>query len=283
MNKKIRSLLCCVFLLTFSMASFAKDKSSEKDNTYCPLFTALELNIGGAAWVEKPLSYFTFSGPTFSLNLEMMQAYKGDSKWVHQHQLRYIYNSGTMAISGKGGSKAYFGNYTFGLMTYSAVCPNLRLYYGADLDVLGGIVNNVHSGNNPITIKSDLSIGFTGMAVCDFKLGKLPVTARYQMALPVFSAFIQTEQGYFAKGVLDGWRVGSWESRFNMRNRLHADLHFDTWALRLGYDNDILTYYATPNHFQYVSHCFVVGFTGDLIGWSKSNKNRKFKTALYTY
>ena len=282
MNKKLRILLCSVFILAFSMASFA-NKKSEKKNTCSPLFTALEFSFGGAAWVEKPLSYFTFSGPGLSVGVEMMRAAKGDSKWVQQHQLRYIYNTGTMAISDNGGSKAYFGNYTFGMMTYSTVCSDFRLYYGADLDVLGGVVNNAHGGNNPLTIKGDLSVGFTGMAVYDFKLGKRPVTARYQMALPVLSAFIQTDQGYFVNGLLDGWRVGLWESRFNMRNRLHADLHFDTWALRLGYNNDIITYYATPNHFQYVSHNFVVGFTGDLMRWSKSNENKKIKTALYTY
>lgn len=282
MNKKLKKLLCGAFLLTLPMASFANDKS-EKDSTYCPLFTALELNIGGASWVEKPLSYFTFSGPSYSVSVEMMRAAKGDSKWVQQHQLRYIYNSGSMAISGNGGSKAYFGDYTFGMMTHSTVCPNLRLYYGADLDVMGGVVNNAHEGNNPFTIKSNISIGFTGMAVYDFTLGKLPVTARYQMSLPVLGAFTQTEQGYFTNSLLDGWRAGSWESRFNMRNRLHADLHFNTWALRLGYNNDIITYYATPNHFQYVSHNFVVGFTGDLMRWSKANENKKIKTALYTY
>ena len=282
MNKKLRILLCSVFLLAFSMASFAKDKS-EKKNTCCPLFTALELNIGGAAWVEKPLSYFTFSGPGVSIGVEMMRAERSDSKWVQQHQLRYMFNTGTMVISDKGGSKVHFGNYTFGMMTYSTVCPNFRLYYGPDLNVLGGIVNNVHAGNNPLTIKGDFSVGFTGMAVYDFKLGRLPVTARYQMSLPVLSAFIQTDQGYFAEGLLDGWRGGTWGSHFNMRNRLHADLHFSTWSLRLGYNNDIFTNYATPNHFQYVSHNFVVGFTGNLMGWSKANESKKIKTALYTY
>ena len=282
MNKKLRILLCSVFLLAFSMASFAKDKSENK-NTCCPLFTALELNIGGAAWVEKPLSYFTFSGPSLSVGVEMMRAAKSESKWVQQHQLRYMFNTGTMAISGRGGSKAYFGNYTFGMMTYSTVCPNFRLYYGPDLNILGGVVNNVHGGNNPFTIKGDLSVGFTGMAVCDFKLGKLPVTAIYQMSLPVLSAFIQMEQGYFTEGLLDGWRGGTWGSHFNMRNRLHADLHFSTWSLRLGYNNDIFTNYATPNHFQNVSHNFVVGFTGNLMGWSKANESKKIKTALYTY
>ena len=280
MKRTFKKLFCVVILLSLPIASFAK---SDKDNTYCPLFTALELNLGGAAWVEKSLSYFAFDGPSFSVGVEMMRATKGESNWVQQHQLRYKYNSGNMAISGKGGSKAHFGNYTFGMMTYSLVCPDLRLYYGADLDIFGGVVNNAHAGNNPFTIKSDVSVGFTGMAVYDFNLGKLPVTARYQMALPVFSVFTQLDQGYYTKGLFDGIRVGSWESRFNMRNRLHFDLHFDSWALRLGYNNDILTYYATPNIFQYVSHGFVIGFTGDLMCWSKSNENKNKKTALYKY
>ncbi|MBR5332849.1 MAG: hypothetical protein IKV32_06115 [Muribaculaceae bacterium] len=280
MKKTFKKLSCGVLLLTLPMISFAK---SDKDSTYCPLFTALELNLGGAAWKDKALSYFTFDGTSYSVSVEMMRAAKGDSKWVQQHQLRYMYNSGDMAISGNGGSKNHFGNYTFGMMTYSTFCPNLRLYYGADLDVFGGIVTNAHGGNNPISFKSDISVGFTGMAVYDFNLGNLPVTARYQMALPVLSVFIQPDQGHLSNGLLDGWKAGSWDSRFNMRNRLHFDLHFDTWALRLGYNNDILTYYATPNTFQYISHNFVVGFAGDLMRWSKANENKKIKTALYTY
>lgn len=262
--------------------AFAQN-DAEKDSTYRPLFTALELNIGGAAWKDKALSYYTFDGTNISLSLEMMRAAKGDSKWVQQHQLRYAYNTGSIALSGKGGSKIHLGNYTFGLMTYNTVYPNLRLYYGADLDVLGGVVTNAHGGNNPVSFKSDISVGFTGMAVYDFCIGNRPITARYQMALPVLSTFIQPDQGYLSGGLLDGWKAGSWESRFNMRNRLHFDIHFDSWALRLGYNNDILTYYATPNHFQYVSHDFVVGFAGDLMRWSKANENKKIKTALYTY
>ena len=282
MNKTLKKLLCGVLLLAMPMVIFAK-KKSENDTIYRPLFTAFELNIGGAAWVEKTLSYFTFNGTNISLSLEMMQAIRGESKWVHQHQLRYMYNKGDMAISDKGGSKVHLGNYTFGMMTYSTICPKFRLYYGADLNILGGVVTNIHGGNNPLTVKGDISLGFTGMAVYDFKLGKLPVTSRYQMSLPVLSAFVQHRQGYYSVGLLDGWTGGSWGRHFNMRNRLHFDLHFDSWALRIGYNNDILTNYATTNHFQYVSHNFVLGFTGELMGWSKSNMNKKIKTALYTY
>ena len=282
MKKTFKNLLCGAFLLTLPIVAFA-DNKKDKVNTYCPLFTAVELNLGGAAWIEKPLSYFTFDGPSFSIGLEMMRAAKGDSKLVRQHQLRYAFSSGSMAISGNGGSNIQFANYTFGMMTHRTVYPKLRLYYGLDANLLGGTVSNTHEGNNPLTLKCDFSVGLTGMAVYDFNLWNHAITARYQMALPVFSVFTQLDRGYLMEGIGDGWRAGSWESRFNMRNRLLFDIHFTSWALRLGYNNDILTYYATPNHFQYVSHNFVVGFAGDLMLWSKANENKNKKLALYTY
>lgn len=282
MKKTFKKLLCSTFLLTMPMVAFANNEMKE-DNTYCPLFTALEVSVGKAAWIDKSLSYLTFDGPTFSLGLEMMRAAKGDSKLVRQHQLRFMYNIGKIAVSKKGGSNAFFGNYTFGMMTHKEVYPKLRLYYGFDAGLLGGFVNNAHKGNNPTAFKIDVSAGLTGMAVYDFKLGKYPITGSYQMALPVVSTFIQINRGYITSGLLDGWNVGSWESCFNMRNRLNFDVHFDSWALRLGYNNDILTNYATPNHFQYVSHNFVVGFTGELMRWSVKNENKKIKPALYRY
>ena len=211
-----------------------------------------------------------------------MRAANGDSKWVQQHQLRYINSTGTIAISGMGGSQSHYGNYTFGMMSHSTVAPKFRLYYGFDANLLGGVVLNDHGGNNPFNIKGDLSVGFTGMAVYDFKLGKLPVTARYQMSLPVFAVFMQTERGYLPADFTNFVKVGTWNNHFNMRNRVHFDLRFNTWALRLGYNNDIVTHFATDNHFQHVSHNFVIGFAGDLVRWGKNN-DKKIKPALYTY
>ncbi|MBQ5777046.1 MAG: hypothetical protein IIW06_08695 [Bacteroidaceae bacterium] len=282
MKKTFRNLLCSVAALALPLVAFADNKAKE-DNTYSPLYFAVEYSQGGASWIDKSLSYYTFTGSNFSIGAEIMRAANGDSKWVQQHQLRYINSTGHIAISGMGGSQIHFGNYTFGMMSHSTVAPQLRLYYGFDINLLAGVVNNDHGGNNPFTIKGDLSVGFTGMAVYDFKLGKLPITARYQMSLPVLSVFTQTERGYMFSDFTNFVKAGSWNNHFNMRNRVHFDLRFKTWALRLGYNNDIVTHYATDNHFQYVSHNFVIGFAGDLIRWGKNNDNKIIKPALYTY
>lgn len=282
MKHSLKNLLCTLLLMVLPIVAFAEKKTKE-DKTHSPLYFAVEVSAGGASWIDKSLSYFTFNGSNFSVGIEMMRAANGDSKWVQQHQLRYINSKGTMAISGNGGSTIHLGNYTFGMMSHSTVARNLRLYYGFDASLLGGAVFNDHGGNNPFSFKGDLSLGFTGMMVYDFKLGKLPVTARYQMSLPVVSCFIQNAQGYLPADFAKFINVGSWNNHFNMRNRVHFDLRFNTWALRLGYNNDIITHYATPNSFQYISHNFVIGFAGDLVRWGKDTEKKNIKPALYIY
>ena len=282
MKKTFKKLLCIAVALALPVVALADNKAKEV-KTHSPLYLAVEASTGSASWIDKSLSYYTFKGSNFTVGLEIMRAANGDSKWVQQHQLRYISSNGSIAFSGKGGSKTHFGSYTFGMMSHSTVAQNLRLYYGFDAGLLGGVVLNEHGGNNPMTIKGDLSVGFTGMAVYDFKLGKLPITARYQMSLPVFAAFIQNNQGYMTSDFTNFIKFGTWNNHFNMRNRLHVDLRFSTWALRLGYNNDIITHFATPNHFQYISHDFVIGFAGDLVRWGKDIDKKTIKPALYTY
>lgn len=274
-------------LLLVPMAVSAQEKEKEeKQEYYRPLFTALELQLGGAHWIETPLSNLSYKGTNLSVGVEMMRAYQGkdgNSKWVQQHQLRYNYGSGHIAISGAGGSNYHMGDYTFALMHHSTVAPKLRLYYGFDLGASAGMIDNAHGGNNPFTAKLDASLGFTGMAVYDFNLGKLPITARYQMSLPVVGAFSQLHWGQLPSGFLNGIHFGTWKNRFDMTNRVHLDLHIGTWALRLGYHNDIVTNYATDNRYQLITHNFVVGFAGDLMRWSKKNDNKIIKPALYQY
>ena len=151
MKKTFRNLLCSVVALALPLVAFADNKAKE-DNTYSPLYFAVEYSHGGASWIDKSLSYYTFTGSNFSIGAEIMRAANGDSKWVQQHQLRYINSTGHIAISGMGGSQIHFGNYTFGMMSHSTVAPQLRLYYGFDINLLAGVVNNDHGGNNPFTI-----------------------------------------------------------------------------------------------------------------------------------
>lgn len=52
-----------------------------------------------------------------------------------------------------------------------------------------GFLYNIRNSNNPATAKVKVSVGFSGMAVYNFKIGRLPLTLRYQASLPVFGVF----------------------------------------------------------------------------------------------
>lgn len=275
------NIILLLILLLLPISVVATEKKT--DNTSRPLFTALELQLGQAHWIETPLSQLSYKGTDLAIGIEMMRAFKGESRWVQQHQLRYNYGRGKIAISGVGGSSYHLASYTFAMMHHSTVAPRLRIYYGADIALSGGIVTNAHGGNNPLTIKTDLSLGATVMAVYDFNIVRLPVTARYQLSLPVVGTFSQIEYGELTRHPFQGMQWGTWNNRFDMKNRIHFDLHFSSWALRLGYHNDIITHYATGNRYQLVTHNFVLGFAGDLMRWSKKNEGKTIKRALYIH
>ncbi|MBR5843040.1 MAG: hypothetical protein IKY75_00445, partial [Bacteroidaceae bacterium] len=120
MKKTLRNLLLAALLLVTPAVAHA-EKAAQEVKTHSPLYFAVEVGTGSASWIDKSLSYYTFKGSNFTLGFEIMRAANGDSKWVQQHQLRYINSSGAIAFSGKGGSKIHFGNYTFGMMSHSTV------------------------------------------------------------------------------------------------------------------------------------------------------------------
>ena len=254
----------------------------------CPLFTAVEFEVGSSELIDTYLSPWSYTGWSLALGAEWMRVMPIEEyRWVWQQQLRANFARTHLRISGNGLTDAGLLHYAFAMMRYSDLpVKGLRLYYGADMTLTGGALYNYHGGNNPVSVKADMSWGLTAMAVYDFKLGRLPVTARYQLALPVVGFFAQPEYSETYYEVSLGnhenfFHVGTWATRFDMTNRLTVDFHFGSWALRAGYGNSIYTTYTAGNRYQWVTHHFVVGFAGDLLRWSAGNKDRRVCRALY--
>ncbi len=255
----------------------------------CPLFTAVEFEVGGSELIDTYLAPWSYKGWSLAVGAEWMRAMPIEKyRWVWQQQLRVNFARTRLRISGNGLTDAGLLHYAFAMMRYSDLpVKGLRLYYGADMTLTGGALYNYHGGNNPVSVKADMSWGLTAMAVYDFKLGRLPVTARYQLALPVVGVFAQPEyaESYYevSLGNYENFlHAGTWATRFDMTNRLTIDFRFASWALRVGYGNTIYTTYTAGNRYQWVSHHFVVGFAGDLLRWSAGNKDRRVCRALYT-
>lgn len=279
------------FLLIFAalLPAIARAGEPADAEPLCPLFTAVEFEVGSSELIDTYLSPWSYTGWSLALGAEWMRVMPIEEyRWVWQQQLRANFARTHLRISGNGLTDAGLLHYAFAMMRYSDLpVKGLRLYYGADMTLTGGALYNYHGGNNPVSVKADMSWGLTAMAVYDFKLGRLPVTARYQLALPVVGVFAQPEyaESYYevSLGNYENFlHAGTWATRFDMTNRLTIDFHFGSWALRAGYGNSIYTTYTAGNRYQWVTHHFVVGFAGDLLRWSAGNKDRRVCRALYT-
>ena len=279
------------FLLIFAalLPAIARAGEPADAEPLCPLFTAVEFEVGSSELIDTYLSPWSYTGWSLALGAEWMRVMPIEEyRWVWQQQLRANFARTHLRISGNGLTDAGLLHYAFAMMRYSDLpVKGLRLYYGADMTLTGGALYNYHGGNNPVSVKADMSWGLTAMAVYDFKLGRLSVTARYQLALPVVGFFAQPEYSETYYEVSLGnhenfFHVGTWATRFDMTNRLTIDFHFGSWALRAGYGNSIYTTYTAGNRYQWVTHHFVVGFAGDLLRWSAGNKDRRVCRALYT-
>lgn len=279
------------FLLIFAalLPAIARAGEPADAEPLCPLFTAVEFEVGSSELIDTYLSPWSYTGWSLALGAEWMRVMPIEEyRWVWQQQLRANFARTHLRISGNGLTDAGLLHYAFAMMRYSDLpVKGLRLYYGADMTLTGGALYNYHGGNNPVSVKADMSWGLTAMAVYDFKLGCLPVTARYQLALPVVGVFAQPEyaESYYEVSLgnyKNFLHAGTWATRFDMTNRLTIDFRFGSWALRTGYGNSIYTTYTAGNRYQWVSHHFVIGFTGDLLRWSAGNKDRRVCRALYT-
>lgn len=256
----------------------------------CPLFTAIEFESGGSYLIDSYLSPWVYKGWNVAIGAEWMRSISPDNyRWVWQQQARLSYGRSHLRISGNGLTEMGDLRYSFGMMRHSNTpLKGLRLYYGANFTLTAAALYNHHGGNNPVSVKADLSLGLTGMAVYGFRIGRLPVTARYQASLPFVGVFAQPEysESYYEIGLgnrKNFIHAGTWANKFDMANRLTIDLHLGSWALRIGYHNFINTTYTAGNRYQSVVHNFILGFAGDLLRWDSNNNNRPVIQALYAY
>ncbi len=284
----MKKRLTILFILVCGLVSSYAQEQDNKPLT--PLFTAIEFEAGGAQVIDTYLSRWVYSGWDIALGSELMKAIALDNyNWVWQQQIRLSYGRGHINFTGGGLTDHGTISYTFAMMRRSNTpLKGLYLYYGGDAAITGAAIYNYHGGNNPVSVKADISLGLTAMAVYNFKWGELPFTARYQAVLPFIGVFAQPQysESYYEVGLGNYHNfihLGTWSNKFDMTNRITIDLHLNSWALRIGYNNHIYTTYAANNRYQLVSHNFVLGFTGDIMRWSKNNEGRPIKKALYAY
>lgn len=242
-----------------------------------PVTAAYTIEGGTSHIADTYLSPIKYSGWTTSLRYERMQAMKfSPDRWVMQlatsvslqRALNYVRNS-TLWYAGV--------DFSWGMMRRWQVTSGLTLAIGGEAAADLGCLYSPRNGNNPVSAKAAVTIGATGYAAYNMKIGRLPVTLCWQPSLPVTGVFFSPDYGELYYEIYLGdhdnlVHCAWWGNYFRLDNALTADLHFGATSLRIGYRGMILSTKVNNLVSHHFTHSAVVGVSGE---WLSLNPRRR--------
>ena len=263
MRRKARIWLGVLFALLASVSV----KAAGGDTVVLRLRqSAVTFDIGHTRNHDTYLSILPYSGRHMRLGYEFMRASRRHPlQWVHQVNAGFSYDS---PVNPAGNNKMHtvLADIDWGMMRRwnNVFVDGLNLYAGGNLAFEGGCTYNPRNSNNVASPHIYLNAGLTGMAVYRFKVGRLPVTARYQPTIPVVGAYYLPEydQSFYEIYLGNYWNTatfGWWGNRFDMENLLTFDWHFGSTALRIGYRHNFTTLWAKNISVRKSVHSLVLG------------------------
>lgn len=243
-----------------------------------PVNSVFSVGIGKASLLDSYLSQLTYNGLDVRLGYERQQAMRfNPNAWAQQLDLGIEYSktdnparnrsAHTLMVSARWG------------MAHRWRLPveGLTLSAGPATSFDGGARYNNYNSNNPVSAQIRWSIDAIAQAVYNTRIGRLPITLRYRMALPVIGCFFAPEYDESYYEIYLGNRrnlahFASWGNRFDMLNEVSIDLHLGNTALRLGYRNTIANYDVSNLHSRHYINLFTIGIGGD---WLSVGKGRR--------
>ena len=156
-----------------------------------PVATAVTFEIGRQSALDTYLSPIRYRGLDVALGYERLRAASfAPEKWFTRHNV--LANFATMTNeSGSGSMLSFYLDYSFAMLRRWQLLDGLWLAGGGEAALtLGGLYNQRNS-NNPATAKAAIDLGATAMASYHLRVGRLPLTFRYQVSLPVVGAYFR--------------------------------------------------------------------------------------------
>lgn len=235
-----------------------------------PVASAFTFEIGRQSALDTYLSPIRYSGLDVALGYERLRAASfAPEKWLTRHNVSVNFAS-MKNQSGSGAMMSLYLDYSFAMLRRWQLGRGLWLAGGGEAALTLGGLYNLRNSNNPATAKVAIDLGATAMASYHLRVGRLPLTFRYQVSLPVVGAFFSPAfgQSYYemfyignTSGIV---HFGAWHNRVDLRNYLSVDLHLGKMALRLGYRQLMRTTHVNHIDTQVLGHMFVLGISGEI-------------------
>lgn len=274
-----------------AQATSATDTASTAVPIERPVNSSFTFDVGGAHILDTYLTPIKYSGLSLRLGYERLQAMKfSPFEWVSQMDAGIEYQKVKNPV-GNHTMHSLMVEYTWGMMHrwHMECLPGLQLMAGGGARFRGGVIYNANNSNNPVSAKIHFSANLQGMAVYNMRLGRLPVTLRYEATLPFIGAFFSPEYGQSFYEIYLGDRgdivhCGWWGNRFDMRNLFTVDLHFGRTSLRIGYRGQIETSYVNNLNYHFFTHSAIIGVSGEWLSLrpgKKDSDKARIISALY--
>lgn len=281
MTRLLLSILCVML----SAMAFAQDEPT----TLRPVTSSYTYEIGGATLANTYLTPLKYKGWDMALNYERMQAMKfNPEKWVMRLTAGIDLNR-TDNPAKNATMWRLVADFSWG-MTYRFKLPhNITLAGGGSTSLDLGCVYNARNGNNPIAVEAAWTVNLTGYASWNVKIGRLPVTLRYQPTIPLTGVFFSPDYGELFYEIYLGNHSGLahcawWGNYFRMENLVTADMHLGATSLRVGFRNNILSTSINDITTRTITYSAVIGVTTEWISLNPSRKadnNARIISALY--
>lgn len=239
-----------------------------------PVTSAYTIEAGSAHLCDTYLTPLRYKGVHLGFSYERLQAMRfNPEKWIMQLDLSLgldkTDNPARNATMWNLELRARWGM----MARFTTPLRGLRLAAGGSTGIEGGALYLDRNGNNPVSAKAAWTVNLTGMALYNMRLGRLPVTLRYQATLPCAGIFFSPDYGelYYEiyLGDTSGLAHGAWwGNRFVLDNLLTADLRLGATSLRLGYSGRIMS--SKVNHIvtRRFTHAFTIGIAGEWLSLS---------------
>jgi hypothetical protein len=191
--------------------------------------------------------------------------------------------------SGAASTASGFLEYSLGYHRHFRPTTNLKLLAGLSAHGLLGFLYNTRNGNNPATVKADIDLNLSAMAIYRLVIGNYPLTLRYRVEAPFVGIFFAPHYGQSYYEIFDlGNDAGvlpfaSLHNKQAVRNLLTVDFGVGPVTLRTGY---LYSYYRTDVYgiqSRIASGTFLLGIVREFVSFSgKRLKNTQhYRSAYY--
>ena len=266
-----------IALITATFATVLASAADIADTDSCtllrPVNSIYSAEVGSASILDTYLTPIRYTGIYARIGYERMQAMKfAPEKWIMTLGAGVSYANVENRVRNRT-MHSLMVDFAWGMLHRWSVTPSLKIAAGGGASFDGGVIYNAANSNNPVSAKINFSVNPMAMAVYNTRIGRLPITFRYQATIPMMGVFFSPDYGESFYEIYVGNRdnlthFGWWGNRFDMINTVSADLRLGNTVIRLGYRNTIENSWVCNINTQMRTHTFTIGIGGDWISIS---------------